>query len=352
MRILVVQTAFIGDVVLTAPFLRALLEKWPGCAIDVVAIPQGCAVLEGFPSLRCHALDKRSGLKGIRDVLRSLAAGHEADEFDLVFCVHRSLRSLWIGRRARAKKRIAFRSAVARMLGYKTVPYPPYSEEIHYADKPMALLLALDSNTPLTLRPTLAVAAADEASAKLKIAPLGPERRYIVLSPFSVWNTKMWFADRFARVCAEIAAHRDVAVVVTGGGAGRERAIGQTIVEKIERAGGLAVSLVGATTIGELKALIRGAALVLANDSAPVHIASAFDVPTVAIFGPTVKKWGFFPLSSRHIVIERPGVPCRPCGLHGPMKCPKRHFRCMNEIQVEDVRRAVKNLLESGPARK
>jgi heptosyltransferase-2 len=155
----------------------------------------------------------------------------------------------------------------------------------------------------------------------------------------------MWFADRFARAGIEISRRFGVDVVVIGGGAGAEKIIGQTITEKIVQAGGKAVNLVGQTSISELKAVIRGAWLVVANDSAPVHIASAFDVPTVAIFGPTVRKWGFFPLSSRSRVVERSDLPCRPCHIHGPQKCPKRHFKCMDQIQVEDVVQAVQNLV-------
>jgi heptosyltransferase-2 len=77
-----------------------------------------------------------------------------------------------------------------------------------------------------------------------------------------------------------------------------------------------------------------------------VHLAAAFDVKVVAIFGPTVKKWGFFPLSSEAVVVERAGLSCRPCSLHGPNSCPKKHFKCMDEITVEEVFSAVQNLID------
>ncbi|MBI3544189.1 MAG: glycosyltransferase family 9 protein [Deltaproteobacteria bacterium] len=212
-----------------------------------------------------------------------------------------------------------------------------------------ALLRALDerpaASPAATPRPELVASPGDAERVAAKLRLLAAGKGYVVVSPFSVWGTKMWFADRFARTGAELARRHGLAVVGVGGGAGREAVIGRTIVEKVAEAGGKAVSLVGETSIGELKAVIKGARLVLANDSAPVHVAAAFNVPTVAIFGPTARKWGFFPLSERAIVVERLGLECRPCHIHGPQKCPKGHFRCMNDIQVEDVVQAVENLL-------
>jgi heptosyltransferase-2 len=346
MRILVIQTAFLGDVILTTPFLMALRSKYPEGSIDVVATPQGCEVLQGLNQVRCHAIDKKRGLRaGLTEVLNSL----NGDPFDLVFSVHRSPRSLWLGRKAKTSasaKRIAFSSFWSKILGYKTVSYPPYNEETHYAAKPMALLQAIWPGDPALKahlkRPKLEVLEADHDSVSEKLRDL---KKYFVLSPFSVWGTKMWFADRYARLGVELARKYHVPIVITGSSNATERVIGTTIVEKIVAAGGQALSLAGMTSIGELKALIRGAELVVANDSAPVHIASAFNVPTVAIFGPTVKKWGFFPLADRNVVVERQNLSCRPCHIHGPQRCPKRHFRCMDEIQVEDVAQAVKQLL-------
>jgi len=338
-KILVIQTAFIGDVVLTTPFLSALASKWPGAEIHAVTTPHGAAILSDHPGIALHPFDKRRGRTAFRDVLGRLSA----HDFDVVFSVHRSPRSLWLGRRVRARSRVAFTSLVARMLGYETVAYPPYDEAIHYSDKPMALLSAFGA-VPATPRIVLTATAGDEKAVRAK-ASLRSDERYLVLSPFSVWGTKTWFSDRFARVGLEASLAHRLPVVITGGGGAAEYVVGETIARKIRDGGGRAIFLVGQTTMGELKALIRSAALVLTNDSAPVHIAAAFDVPTVVVFGPTVKKWGFFPRSTRSVVVERQGLECRPCSLHGPKRCPKRHFRCMDEIGVEDVTKAVDHLI-------
>lgn len=345
MRILIIQTAFIGDVVLTTPLLVKLAELYPMAELHVVSTPQGCEILAGLPGVITHALNKKKDgvLKGMRKLLDSMGRDKQ---FDLVLSVHRSLRSLAIGRKVRAKHKIAFRSFWAKFFGYETVAYPHYDEAIHYADKPLALLEPLGARGGPRPAPKLAVSNEDSLKIRDKLATLGSAASggYIVLSPFSVWGTKTWFADRFARVGAEVSKRYGKPVVLVGSSGNLELVTAGTIAEKINASGGRAVSLVGQTSLGELKALIRGASLVVANDSAPVHIAAAFQIPTVAVFGPTVKKWGFFPLSERSVVVERSDVPCRPCHIHGPQKCPRGHFRCMDEIQVEDVVTAIDNL--------
>lgn len=343
MRILVIQTAFIGDVVLTTPFLLALRERFPEAELHVVATPQGCEVLAGIEGVRCHVLDKRGtgAVRGLRKTITSL--GRDKN-FEYVFCVHRSLRSLALAKNVRARRKIAFRSFWSKLFRFETVAYPPYDEKIHYADKPLALLSVLGVAAGPTPRPRLCCVEADLRSAREKLGSITGQA-YLVISPFSVWGTKVWFADRFARVGVEVARRLGLPVVLIGSGSVRERTIAETICEKLVSGKAPVVNLVGQTTLGELKAVIKGATALVANDSAPVHIAAAFDVSTVAIFGPTARRWGFFPLSTHSVVVERHDVSCRPCHLHGPEKCPRGHFRCMNEIQVEDVVQAVQNLL-------
>lgn len=342
MRILLIQTAFIGDVALTTPLITALRKRFAGSTFHIVTTPQGAELLAGLPDVVCHALDKKK--TGLLQSLRQARESLGTEAFDFVFCVHRSLRSLWLGKSISAKRRVAFRSMASRILGYETVPYPSYNESVHYVDKTLALLGVFGSVPPRT-RPELVVEQRDVESVAIKLASIGRDSKYIVLSPFSVWGTKMWFADRYAALGVSIANRYKCPIVVIGGADAREAIVAQTIVEKIQAGGGEALSLVGRTSLGELKQVIHGATLVIANDSAPVHIAAAFDVPTVAIFGPTVRKWGFFPLATNSMIVERQELPCRPCHIHGPPKCPLGHFKCMDQIQVEDVVSAVEKII-------
>jgi heptosyltransferase-2 len=108
--------------------------------------------------------------------------------------------------------------------------------------------------------------------------------------------------------------------------------------------------MVGMTDLRELCALVRKADLVITGDSAPMHIAWAFDIPTVAIFGSTVPELGFAPATDSCRVVELKGLECRPCSDHGPATCPLGHFQCMKGVSVSMVYDACRKMLETGRA--
>ena len=108
------------------------------------------------------------------------------------------------------------------------------------------------------------------------------------------------------------------------------------------------IDLRGRTTLLELAEVIKRADIVLTNDSSPIHIASAFEnVKILAIFGPTVKSFGFFPWSKNSKVFEVENLKCRPCSIHGGNSCPKKHFKCMLDIKPEAVLEEINKSLES-----
>ncbi|MGE4232764.1 MAG: glycosyltransferase family 9 protein [Bacteriovoracia bacterium] len=325
--------------ILTTPFLREIRSIFPESQTYLVTTPIGVEVLDGIPNLNLIPLDKKK--LGLRKSIQFVLEETKGIEFDFVFCVHRSFRSLLLTKAVRAKNKFVFKSFFSFLLGLPSISYPKYSEDIHYAEKPKELLKAAGFSVSNQKKPELVLSDADIAHWK----SWNLESDYIVLNPFSNWGTKMWFADRYAQVASEISKELKVPIVVIGQNVPREKVISKTVCEKVSRFGGVAIDLVGTTSVAELKVLIAKARLLISNDSAPVHIAAAFDIPTVAVFGPTVRKLGFFPLSTKTKVVEVSGLECRPCSLHGPQKCPKRHFRCMDDIKVEQVVSAVKGLL-------
>jgi len=104
--------------------------------------------------------------------------------------------------------------------------------------------------------------------------------------------------------------------------------------------GGRTVNLAGRLSLLETAAAMDRCALVVANDTGLMHIAAARGVPLAAVFGPTVRQFGFFPRGARAAVVEHPGLDCRPCTHIGLPRCPEGHFRCMNEITAEVVAQA------------
>jgi heptosyltransferase-2 len=161
------------------------------------------------------------------------------------------------------------------------------------------------------------------------------------LAPGSIW------AQTLARYAALAARLADRATVVAVGGRRTSELAAEIVRRRAPRAA--AINACGRLALRESAALIGRATVLITNDSAPLHFAAAMGTPIVALFGPTVPGFGFGPRGPRDVVVERLGLPCRPCSAHGPRTCPLGHHRCMREILVEDVMRAIE---ETGALRR
>ena len=333
-KFLIIQTAFLGDVILTTPLIRQLSLSSPGCEIHFVTTPIAAEILKSLPGVFSYPYDKKNGglIQGFLEIKKRL----NEHQFKAVYCVHKSPRSLLLGAIVSADKKYSFDSVLAKILGYETVKYPPYDENIHYVDKVLKLVPdALSSKS----KPWLQSSVEEKNIFQKKYPDL--TKPYVVVSPYSAWGTKMWPEENYFKVVEKILQNTDYDIVLTGSAADANSS------EKKNRNTNSRVkNLIGKTTVNDLKVLIENSKLLLANDSAPIHIAAAFNIPVVAVFGPTVKKWGFFPLSEKAIVCEvSTPLDCRPCSLHGPKTCPQGHFRCMKEVSVDQVWGSLSKLL-------
>lgn len=321
MTALVIQTAFLGDVVLTTPLLAALAARHG--PVDVVTTPAGAALLESHPAVRqVIRYDKRGndrGLRGLRRLARALrAAGYHA-----AYLPHRSWRSGALAVLARIPVRIGFADSPAALSYTRRVPRARTGHEVER-------LLALDGGGMAAPPVALALTGDEEAAADRWLAARGIASGFVALAPGSIWGTKRWpyYAD-LARALAE-------PVVVIGGP--DDAALAASVAEA---AGSLGHNAAGALTLRASAALIRRASVLVTNDSAPLHLATATATPTVALFGPTVPEFGFGPRGTDDTVLGIAGLECRPCSAHGPQTCPRGHHRCMRDLTVTDVVAAI-----------
>ena len=207
-------------------------------------------------------------------------------------------------------------------------------------ERNLALLLPLkpdlriESRDALFLEPRrggVGPPSADSMDARLAVAGIGAGTRLAALHPGSVWKTKRWPAESYARLASRLVGETGAKVMLVGG------AEDSALSAEVARQSGVPVlDWAGKTTLPELIALAPRWSLFVTNDSGPMHVAAAAGVPTLAIFGPTTRELGFFPYGDGHRVIEK-DLACRPCGLHGAKACPEGHFLCMRLISVEEV---------------
>jgi heptosyltransferase-2 len=169
----------------------------------------------------------------------------------------------------------------------------------------------------------------------------------MAVAPSARHPNKIWPADRFAAAASEVARRHGSGIVLLGSTAERERcgAVEQMVRERAPSAS--VANLAGELSLTETAGVLDRCAVVLTNDSGLMHLAAARRRPVIAVFGPTVREFGFFPFRTPSTVLEHAGLHCRPCTHIGLPDCPLGHFRCMNEIPAEAAVEAAERFLQA-----
>jgi heptosyltransferase-2 len=326
-----IQTSFLGDMELTTPLIAYLAERGP---VDVVSTPAAAALLANHPGVRERIVyDKRGGDSGVGGFLR-MASRLRAKKYDAAYLAQGSARSGALVRAAGIGDRVGFATSAGR--AFYTTRIAPI-DNMHHA----ARLLSLGTRDPLRpvsreiLRPRL-YPGERERDAVDQVLGTAANERFFALAPGSVWATKRW--PHYAALAALLV--RDGRIVVVGAEGDRPLA------EEIVAAAPGSIDATGALSLLASAELIRRAEFLVTNDSSPLHLASAMDTPTIAVFGPTVPEFGFGPLAERAVVAGLDGLDCRPCDRHGPQRCPLGHWRCMREISAESVAALGRTLIQ------
>jgi len=337
--ILVLQTAFPGDVILTLPLMQLLHEQVAEARLTVVTTPAAVEIVRGHPAVtRALPYDKRGIDRGLRGLLR-MAARVRAERCDAAVIPHRSLRSALLAVMAGIPVRIGFDRSAGRLLLTHCVRYVAADHEIA---RNCALARPLGIETEGMLLPRLFPSAADARSADAFVRGESPgaDDARIAVAPGSVWATKRWPEENFASL-VRLLVERGLRVVLIGGAEDRP------LCARIARAAASAAvaDAAGRFSLTGSAALIGRCRALIANDSAPVHMAVAMGIPVVAIFGPTLPSFGFAPAGPHDAVVDVGELACRPCSIHGGNRCPTGTFDCMRRI-------AAARVLEALPARR
>jgi len=333
-RVLLAQTSFLGDVVLSTALARAIADARPEVEVWWLVRPEAVPLLTPtFGEQRVLAFDKRGVDRGLRGMFR-LAGRLERIGFESAVGVQRSLRTAVLLARAGIPMRVGYAASPGAWLYHRRV----HKEGTHARDRLVCLATGLGLDLPPdppTPHLDVAPAAARIVAGRLAAADVDPGQELVVVAPGSAWATKRWPARSFGEAAARLVRPGRDRVVVLGTPSDRPRAA-QIADAVASRGGPDIVDATDGTSIAEAVAWIDRARLVLANDSAPAHIAAALNRPVVALFGPTVPAQGFAPLGERVRIVER-RLECRPCSRHGGDRCPIGTHECLADLPAEDV---------------
>lgn len=312
-RILIIQTAFLGDVILATSVVNSIKAQFPEAQVDLLVKKGNEHLVHGHPNIhRVLTFDKsRKWL----DILR-LVRANRATRYDFIVNLHRFASSGLIAVLSQTKTIGFDKNPLSRFYTLK-LPHP-ISKGIHEIDRNFTLIAAL--GVKHLVKPS--IVPSEDAMKNVREYQKTP---YVCFAPASVWATKQLPVEKWV----ELSEKQDHVIYLLGGPS--DHALCETIKTQIP---GRTVNLAGKLSLMESIALMQGAVRNYVNDSGPLHFASAVNAPVTAYFCSTVTDFGFGPLSDDSEVKEVTGLPCRPCGLHGKKECPEGHFKCGKELVV------------------
>ncbi len=327
-RILVFQsTRYLGDFLLTLPLVRAISESGG----HPIFLSHGkFAPLAEAMDISVIYWDKDGrdrGLIGMGDVAKRVRSVRP----DHAVIPHKSHRSALVAFSAWVPERVGFADSPARALYTRKVPY---ESGVHEVVRFQRLLLPLGLESDMIREEMWFPHKERLIDAGSRIGPAGP---FVLVAPGASWAVKRWGTANFAGL-ANYFMRKGLPVVLTGG---RDDVL---VSGEVARMAPGSADLAGKLSLAEFLGLVGRAMLVISGDSAPVHAAGIFGTPCLAIYGPTIREMGFWPLSSRSRIVEV-SLDCRPCKARAERPCPLGHHNCMKLITPEMVISAAEELL-------
>lgn len=331
-RILAIRFSSIGDILLTTPLLRAIRHRYPDAHLAMVTKERFAPLIQDNPRLNeVVTLAEGQSLAQLAGTLRSKHYTHILD-------LHGSLRTRALRLLVTARWSGYRNQRLARevLIRFKKNIYPrdiPVPER--YFDAAAELDVHPDGEPPEFF---LNQRAQREASDWLDASGLPRQRGVVAVAPGAAHNTKRWPVEYWQALIGALTS-QGMGTVVIGGP--EDRDIGRTVAAS---GGSLAVSAAGEFGLQGTGALLSRCKALVSGDTGVMHMANGVNTPVVALFGPTVRAFGFFPYSPRAIVLER-DLGCRPCTAWGTERCPLGHHRCLRDILPAEVEQVVKRLM-------
>lgn len=341
-NILIIRLSSMGDVIMTTHLVRNLRNKFVNARIDLITAKPFSGIYQYNPHItNLYKYDKNWDNAEITTFKKNILESRDNEKYDLIIDLQRNFRSLQL-RKGLGKKIVKVRKNRLNKLSLvyfrkifaketKQIPeiYFDSISEYNVKDdgKGLELWLPKDKDKKNYLPFSKNI--------------INNEKISIAIAPGAYHATKRWIPERFAELIKELKKKYNSEITLIGG-------ISDIEITKqiIDLSGEDITDKSGSDSIIQTAEIIDKCNLLITNDTGLMHIAAARQVPVVAIFGSTVKEFGFTPFRVNHIVVEK-NLPCRPCTHIGRDDCPKGHFDCMNKITVDDVFNAVEQLLKS-----
>jgi len=327
-RILFIQTAFLGDALLTLPALQKLKEKNPDSVIDVLCIPTTSEIFKASQSVdNVIVLDKKGEHKSIFSTYKFVKKLKQ-NSYSKIYSPHRSFRTALIVLLMEVRETFGFDNA-ALFHTYKYLAH--YELSKHEVQRNFDLIGYEYDKDSWKVLPEIKVADETKQKIKLFLSEKNVDNGFIAIAPGSVWNTKKYPINYYEKIIEALVQKNDKVILIGGKNDFDEC---ENLSSKF---GNEVINSAGIFSIIESIELLNYTKLLITNDSAPSHMAMCVDKKTITIYCSTIPEFGFYPYNKKSASISFNDLKCKPCGIHGYETCPIKSFNCGLKVLPQDV---------------
>jgi len=331
-KYLIIQTAFLGDCILTLPLIQKIYELYNNSIIDVITTPQGSEIFKLSPYLNnIFIFDKRNANKGFNNILK-FARDIRKNNYDTIISPHRSARTALLSFFIHSKERISFDKSSLSFLYTNRVKYLKNIHEIQRNLKLIGLDISKDELKKIHLNLNFS----DLDTRKVDNILMN-KNKTCAIAPGSVWKTKEYPIEYYYKIIDFLFKNEYIVYII---GSKSEKLLANKILENF----GSVIDLTGQLTIRESIYFLSKVNLLIANDSAPTHMGSIVNTNVLTLYCSTIPEFGFFPFNEKGYYLSL-DLDCKPCGIHGHQKCPKGHYNCAYQLNPEIVINKIREII-------
>ncbi|MBU2494449.1 MAG: glycosyltransferase family 9 protein [Bacteroidetes bacterium] len=334
-RILVIQTAFPGDAILTLPFIQKLCEFYNDALIDVVCIPSTAEIfLSSSYVNNVIVLDKRKKHKNIFSLLK-FAMRLKKNNYQKVYSPHRSFRSSLLVLLSGIKDSTGFDISAMSFIYKNKIRY---ENKLHEVQRNLSLLGNNNYIKNWQILPEIKIEVDSVRKVDSYLKNIG-NQKLAAIAPGSVWQTKKYPEEHYSEIIKYL-INNDFYVILIGGTSDAETC--ERIMSGFDKGVSTTANLF---SIVESIELLKNCEILICNDSAPTHMAMCADIPVVTIYCSTIPSFGFYPYNKKSVFVSYDELKCKPCGIHGHHKCPVSTFECGLNLSPAAVIKKIEELI-------
>ncbi len=334
-KILVIQTAFIGDAILTLPMIQKLKTFFPKSEIDVLSIPATAEIFSASPFVNKNLiLDKKGKHKSFFSLM-SFIKEIKKNNYTKIYSPHRSFRTSFIVMNLGVDESYGFSTSSFKHVYKHLVEYIPQHHEVQRNLD----LINFDYKDDWKILPEINAAESVKVKINNFFDGINCGESIAAIAPGSVWATKKYPQNYFEEVI-KFLLERSFNIFLTG--SEKEKSFCESIAEKFD--GGV-ISTAGKFTLVETIEFLKRMKILISNDSAPTHLGMCADIPVLTLYCSTIPEFGFYPYNKKSSFINLNDLYCKPCGIHGYEKCPINTFACGYELKPQLVIAKLKEMI-------